>query len=986
MVEHEKYCTVIINYEKGPPPTHQELVELLEHKKEQKKVEGLEQLILHMLNGEPYPNMLMQVIRFCITSNIDYNHRVKKLLFIYLEVVEKTNPETGELKEEMILVCNALRNDLMHANEFVRGSTLRLLCKMKYYRILEPLMTPIMQNLEHRHAYVRRNAVMCIFSIVKTFGLDVMPTAVDDIENLLLVEGDISTKRNAFLMLMNCDVERAIQFCISIADSISTMGDLFQLAVLELIRKGVRASPKHKVPLLKILYHLAPSTNAISVTYDCASSLVSLTGSPMAITSAVKSYVGLLTERSDNNVKLIVLSQLQQVKKYHKDIVTTFVMDILRGLTSPSIDVRKKIVEISLSLVLPRNARDVVGLLKKEVIKTMSPEQATTEGNAEYRRLIIRALHQCTAKYQDYAQSVMFLLMDFLTESDASTASEVVMFLRELIAQFEPLRGPILQRLSETVAEIPQSRVIRGCLWLLGEYCEDAGLVANVLENLLTALKPFPIMLQMSAAANKKIDKKKPAPPEEKKEVKYYTRTIILADGTYGTEDVLEGEDDHADTQKSSPLRGVVVSGDGLLASMLGVTISKLVLKIGLKGLVGNEILYVLANMLKLSREAKNQDAVVRLAQCIRTLTAPDDVDGNTTAGLIRREWKGHATREQLNRVLEAESVFWEPIEEETIASAPPNEAICFRQLRRDGRDRTAALDFDDEGDFDAARGTHLTDAERDGTLFAERLSNVTQMSGLADTVYVEAFLQVHSFDLLLELLVVNRTNETLQNVSVEISTQGDLKLVDRPATINLAPNAQTIVHASIKVSSTETGIIFGYVSYDKPNTTEKESIVLNEIHVDVLDYIEKGWIGELSFRTMWSEFEWENKININTAITEVGAFLEHIMRNTNMSIVGRTISKESRVKTKKGPLTEEEVQEQLNQATTIKKLVNTSNFVAVNLYSKSIFGEDVLANVSIEKKNDGRLAGSVRIRARTQGIALSLGDRITIVQRGTKR
>ena len=35
--------------------------------------------------------------------------------------------DTGDLKEEMILVCNALRNDLMHANEYVCGSTLRRL-------------------------------------------------------------------------------------------------------------------------------------------------------------------------------------------------------------------------------------------------------------------------------------------------------------------------------------------------------------------------------------------------------------------------------------------------------------------------------------------------------------------------------------------------------------------------------------------------------------------------------------------------------------------------------------------------------------------------------------------------------------------------------------------------------------------------------------------------------------------------------------------
>ncbi len=33
------------------------------------------------------------------------------------------------------------------------------------------------------------------------------PEAPEDIEQLLLVEGDLSTKRNAFLMLLNCDQE-----------------------------------------------------------------------------------------------------------------------------------------------------------------------------------------------------------------------------------------------------------------------------------------------------------------------------------------------------------------------------------------------------------------------------------------------------------------------------------------------------------------------------------------------------------------------------------------------------------------------------------------------------------------------------------------------------------------------------------------------------------------------------------------------------------
>jgi hypothetical protein len=41
--------------------------------------------------------------------------------------------------------------------------------------------------------------------------------------------------------------------------------------------------------------------------------------------------------------------------------------------------------------------------------------------------------------------------------------------------------------------------------------------------------------------------------------------------------------------------------------------------------------------------------------------------------------------------------------------------------------------------------------------------------------------------------------------------------------------------------------------------------------------------------------------------------------------------------------------------------------------------GEDALANLSIERLESGAITGHVRIRSKTQGIALSLGDRITM-------
>lgn len=74
---------------------------------------------------------------------------------------------------------------------------------------------------------------------------------------------------------------------------------------------------------------------------------------------------------------------------------------------------------------------------------------------------------------------------------------------------------------------------------------------------------------------------------------------------------------------------------------------------------------------------------------------------------------------------------------------------------------------------------------------------------------------------------------------------------------------------------------------------------------------------------------------------------------------------------------------EDIVKATNMKCLTPDSamqgncRFLAANLYARSIFGEDALANMSVEQLETGEISGYIRIRSKTQGIALSLGDKI---------
>lgn len=64
---------------------------------------------------------------------------------------------------------------------------------------------------------------------------------------------------------------------------------------------------------------------------------------------------------------------------------------------------------------------------------------------------------------------------------------------------------------------------------------------------------------------------------------------------------------------------------------------------------------------------------------------------------------------------------------------------------------------------------------------------------------------------------------------------------------------------------------------------SDRNCVVLNDIHIDIMDYIVPASCTDTEFRQMWAEFEWENKVVVNTNISELHEYLNHVMSSTNM-------------------------------------------------------------------------------------------------------
>jgi coatomer subunit beta len=205
---------------------------------------------------------------------------------------------------------------------------------------------------------------------------------------------------------------------------------------------------------------------------------------------------------------------------------------------------------------------------------------------------------------------------------------------------------------------------------------------------------------------------------------------------------------------------------------------------------------------------------------------------------------------------------------------------IQFRQLRAFGVQGGLEVDLMDADDISRAVG-----GDR-GAGDDAKLRHIYQLTGYSDPVYAEATVTVHDYDIILDMLVINRTPNTLTNLTVELATIGDLKILERPQPHTIGPHDERRVRASIKVSSTETGHIFGTIVFDNASNAQKTFVNLNDIQLDIMDYIRPGDCKSEDFRSMWAEFEWENKVSINTNITDLHEFMNHIATSTNMTIL----------------------------------------------------------------------------------------------------
>ena len=224
----------------------------------------------------------------------------------------------------------------------------------------------------------------------------------------------------------------------------------------------------------------------------------------------------------------------------------------------------------------------------------------------------------------------------------------------------------------------------------------------------------------------------------------------------------------------------------------------------------------------------------------------------------------------------------------------------------------------------------------------------VEVLSGTEDPLFVEAEVNIYTFDLSIEFTIKNKSKNALQNVSIQLFVPKEFSIIEKPPIFTLDPNEVVHVRSSVKFTKTVNAYIFGQISFNNFKG-ENSFMHLSGLFIELLSTYKED-ISDLDFRKNWSDYTWEHNVMIVSRKKSFSDCVNELIKGLNMTLVSPK---------------------------NIDLINDEYPFMVANLYAKTKLGENALVNLSVEKSKDNKIIGTCVIRSKTKDFMTGLGEKI---------
>jgi len=952
----EKPCYLYIDEE--PLTSYRDVLKKISSKVIPDKEEALKTVLGSMVNDDNYPEDLMINVIHHLTIVDDI--KIKKLLFLFWEVIDKHKPD-GTMKDEIILLCNGIRKDLDSPNEYIRGRTLRLLTKLPYKEILENVKAAVFENIKHVHSYVRSNAIMCVLSFIDNFGVDIVPDSLpDDLKEIILKDNDTATRRNAYVLYSRISPMESLSLTQEIMENneITELGDLFALCIVENLRKLNKIFPQKSSNFIHLLLELSVHKSH-SVLFEIGSLLLEISSNPNVVSSAVNILCGLLHEERDNNTLIIILKKLYNIKSRHGEILQEQILTFANLINlNYAVELRKLAFELIDELI---NESSITQVFDKFMnIFTQLNSVNESEYTIELKNSMLKCMLKNIIKYPkiDKVYSLFVLEKNISFKKDKLYVYSQINSIKQLFTVYNKpddensclILNEMLKKIIKLFEEIDQSEIMETCIWILANYSKELPLLQQSFDLIMKNLGDLNFEFFEDDSNLDKKDSNNISSDNSKRTI---TKTVILPDGTYGTVTEVLDVKEIKKQKEIKYLRKFILETSFYFSANLVSALTNIIFKMNKLKFDKFKIYYfntlnIICAILKMNSKLvyKDPDNTNHIKMCLKFLL--------TNNNTVYEEWNQYMQKyENALKIAQDQSKLEQELSQKKkkdFKNNQPDDFISFRHCKVYDPDNPDV--GEDDENISSNQSTNQEFSEEQFSITRESDNKkrrfVEVLSGTEDPLFVEAEVNIYTFDLSIEFTIKNKSKNALQNVSLQLFVPKEFSIIEKPPIFTLEPNEVVHVRSSVKFTKTINAYIFGQITFNNFKG-ENSFMHLSGLFIELLSTYKEN-ISDLDFRKNWSDYTWEHNVMIVSRKKKFSECVNELIKGLNMTLVSPK---------------------------TIDLINDEFPFMVANLYAKTKLGENALVNLSVEKSKDNKIIGTCVIRSKTKDFMTGLGEKI---------
>ncbi|GAA5888875.1 hypothetical protein JCM5296_005025 [Sporobolomyces johnsonii] len=452
--------------------------------------EAIKRVIASMTVGKDVSGLFPDVLKNMQTDDIEQ----KKLVYLYLQVYAKTQPEL------VILAVNTFVKDTEDPNPLIRALAMRTMSCLRAEKILDYIADPLRKCLRDENPYVRKTAAICV---VKLY--DMKPSLA--VENgfitalqEMVTDSNPMVVANAVLALTeiqeSAEDEPIFELDSStLARLLVALGECTEWGRIAILGAVAKYTPEDEKEAEHICERVIPQFQhangsvvlaAIKVIMIHLKSIHREEFTKSILRKMAPPLVTLVSSAPE--VQWVALRNINLILQKRPDALSNEMRVFFCKYNDPPY-VKVEKLEIMIKLVTEKNVDTFLSELK----------EYASEVDVDFVRKSIRAIGQCAVKIESAAERCVNVLLDLISTRVSYVVQESIVVIKDIFRRYPQRYEGIIPTLCASLDELDEPEAKASLIWILGEYASKIDNADELIGSFLDNYADEPVQVQLQA-------------------------------------------------------------------------------------------------------------------------------------------------------------------------------------------------------------------------------------------------------------------------------------------------------------------------------------------------------------------------------------------------------------------------------------------------------------------------------------------------------